>query len=422
MGLLLYNAGIGFVRAAYWLASLVHPKAKAFREGRIQQTDRLQQTFPLRENHPLAWFHCSSLGEFEQGRPVMEALKSSHPNVKILLTFFSPSGYEVRKNYTGADYIFYLPWDTASNARWFVTEVRPAFAVFVKYEFWFYYSRALRTNRIPLISISAIFRPTHVYFKPQGFIFRAILRNFTYFFVQNNESLKLLKSIGITAASVAGDTRFDRVNQIVTQSGENSVARGFKSGHRVMVIGSAWPDDMAVLLPFMNAQRGSLRFIVAPHEISESFMQAIEAGFSGKSVRYTKTSEQLALDADLLIVDTIGLLAQLYRYGEYAFVGGGYKEGLHNTLEAACYGIPVFFGSKAPYDKYQEAVDLVARGGAFAVANTPALTAAYEQLTVDKEKYQHAVAVTRAYVASNLGATRVIMDYLNKILQSWKGV
>lgn len=421
MGPLFYNAGIGFVRAAYWLASFVHPKAKAFRAGRLKQADRLRQTFPLREKQPIAWFHCSSLGEFEQGRPVMEALRLLRPDVKILLTFFSPSGYEVRKNYDGADYIFYLPWDTASNANWFATQVRPVFAVFVKYEFWFHYSRALKANHIPLISISAIFRPTHVYFKPRGFIFRAILRNFTYFFVQNDESLQLLKSIGISAASVAGDTRFDRVNQIVTHAGENNIARSFKNGNKLMVIGSAWPDDMAVLLPFMNAHRGALSFIVAPHEISESFIQSIEAGFNGKTVRYTKTSEELAMDADLLIVDTMGLLAQLYRYGEYAFVGGGYKEGLHNTLEAACYGIPVFFGSRAPYDKYQEAVDLVAKGGAFAVANTLELTTACEQLAGDKEKYQHAVAVTRGYVASNLGATELIIEYLKTILQSWKG-
>ncbi len=417
----LYNFGLALLRSAYVLAAGFHPKAKAFREGRRAQEVKLRETFPLPAGAPLVWFHCASLGEFEQGRPVIESLKRWRPDLRILITFFSPSGYEVRKNYELADFVFYLPWDTASNAAFFAQKVRPTVTVFVKYEFWYNYSAALKKHNLPLISISAIFRPTHVYFKPQGFLFRAVLRNFSYFFVQNADSLNLLKTIGIANARVAGDTRFDRVSEIVNQAAENRIAQQFKGNKKLMVIGSSWPDDMAVLLPFMNAHRDSIKFIIAPHEMSESFLMSIEKGFRGRTIRYTRTSEQEASDADALIIDTIGLLSQLYRYGEFAFIGGGYKEGLHNILEAACYGIPIFFGSRAPYDKYQEAVDLVSRGGAFAVANTEELNNAFEALTASTAVYTNASTVTRDYVQSNLGATKIITDYLQNILSSWKG-
>lgn len=421
MTALLYNFGLALLRSAYVLAAGFHPKAEAFREGRRAQAVKLRETFPLPAGAPLVWFHCASLGEFEQGRPVIESLKRWRPDLRILITFFSPSGYEVRKNYELADFVFYLPWDTASNAAFFAQKVRPTVTVFVKYEFWYNYSAALKKHNLPLISISAIFRPTHVYFKPQGFLFRAVLRNFSYFFVQNADSLNLLKTIGIANARVAGDTRFDRVSEIVNQAAENRIAQQFKGNKKLMVIGSSWPDDMAVLLPFMNAHRDSIKFIIAPHEMSESFLMSIEKGFRGRTIRYTRTSEQEASDADALIIDTIGLLSQLYRYGEFAFIGGGYKEGLHNILEAACYGIPIFFGSRAPYDKYQEAVDLVLRGGAFAVANTEELNKAFEALTASTAVYTNASTVTRDYVQSNLGATKIITEYLQNILSSWKG-
>lgn len=420
MSALLYNLGLGIIRGIYAIASIAHPKARAFRLGRSNQKTKLRETFPLPTGAaPLVWFHCSSLGEFEQGRPVMESLKTARPDVNILLTFFSPSGYEVRKAYPFADHIFYLPWDTDANADWFARQVRPALAVFVKYEFWFHYSRALKQHHIPLISISAIFRPSHIYFKPLGSVFRTILKNFSYFFVQNEESLRLLQTIGITHASVAGDTRFDRVAAVASQAADNNLARAFKGNKRLMVIGSAWPEDMAVLLPFMKTHR-DLGFIVAPHEINESFIGSIEKSIAGKTIRYTKTKEAEAGGADVLIVDTMGLLAGLYRYGEFAFVGGGFKQGLHNTLEAACYGIPVFFGGTAPYDRYQEAVDLVSRGGAFAVANDREFKTAFERVYSDTESYRRAANACRDYVQSNLGATKKITQYLLETLGAWK--
>jgi len=415
-----YAFGILFLRFAYRLAGWFNPKAKAFRQGRQRQAQRLRSTFPLIGDSTLIWFHCASLGEFEQGRPVVEALKARRPDIKVLLTFFSPSGFEVRQHYEHADYVLYLPWDTKENAKRFVEAVRPALAVFVKYEFWYYYSTVLKQKAVPLISISAIFRPNQIYFKPYGYLFRTILRNFTHFFVQNEVSASLLKSIGIVSVTVAGDTRFDRVNQIVQQADENNIAKSFKGDKKIMVIGSAWPDDMTVLTPFMNASRADMKFIVAPHEIGEQFLTSIEKGIKGETVRYTQATAMSLNDADVLIVDHIGLLAQLYRYGEFAFIGGGYKEGLHNILEAACYGVPIFFGSKAPYHKYQEAVDLVSRGGAFAVGDTRALSIAFDKVDADPDTYQAAAKVTRDYVQSNLGATTIITDHLCKILESWK--
>lgn len=420
MTVFIYDLVLLVIRGLYAIASVVHPKAKSFRQGRSLQKTLLRETFPLPTHDPVIWFHCASLGEFEQGRPVIEALKASRPDVRILLTFFSPSGFEVRKTYPLADHVFYLPWDTRRNAAWFAQQVRPALAVFVKYEFWYHYSQALRKQHIPLISISAIFRRSHAYFKPHGIVFRKILKNFTWFFVQNEESLRLLHTIGIHDASVAGDTRFDRVAEVAGQAAGNETARSFKTGRKLLVIGSAWPEDMRVLYPFMNAKRDELKFIVAPHEMDEDLINSIAKNFSGSTVRYTHTSPADAAKADLLIVDTIGLLAQLYRYGEYAFVGGGFKQGLHNTLEAACYGIPIFFGGTVPYSPFQEAVDLVEKGGAFAVTDTNELTAVYDRLTGNPEAYRHAADCCRGYVEKNKGATRLITEYLLKTLGAWK--
>ena len=416
---LVYTLGISLLRSVYGAAAWFNPKAVAFRKGRLEQVAVLKATFPLSGPKPLVWFHCSSLGEFEQARPVIEALKFWRPDITLLLTFFSPSGYEVRKNYPYADYVFYLPWDTRANALWFAENVRPAFVVFVKYEFWHHYCKALKEKKIPLISISAIFRPDQIYFKSHGSFFKSILQTFDTFFVQNQQSIDLLASIGISSTILAGDTRFDRVSQIVRQSEENPIAQRFKDGKKLMVIGSAWSDDMAVLIPFINKNLDTLKFIVAPHEPEEQFLLSIEQGISGKTFRYSRANELNVTDANVLLVDRIGLLAQLYRYGESAFVGGGYREGLHNILEAACYGIPIFFGDKA-YSKFQEAVDLIAEGGAFAVSDFHNLDTVFLQLTNSSSSYQQACTVSRDYVQRNLGAADIITTYCKKILGAWK--
>ncbi len=412
---LLYNIGIFLLRTVYAAAAWFNPKARAFQRGRQEQNERLHSTFPLASSEQLIWFHCASLGEFEQGRPVIEALKARKPSIKILITFFSPSGYEVRKDYPFADYVFYLPWDTPRQARWFAEAVKPALAVFVKYEFWYHYVTVLSKNKIPVISISSIFREDQIFFKPYGGLFRHMLSCFDHFFVQNQHSMALLQSLRIKGFTVAGDTRFDRVNQIIRQGANIPVVERFKNGQKIMVVGSAWGEDMNVLFPFMNENKNRLKFIVAPHEISEDFILNIEKFSEGKTIRYSLANESSVQDASVLIIDNIGMLSQLYQYGEFAFVGGAFKQGLHNILEAACCGVPIFFGNKA-YQKYQEAVDLVFRGGAFDVMDYPELKRKYDLMTDEPEAYQLACEVTRHYVLGNLGATDKIMDYCKKYL------
>lgn len=411
-----YNTGIFVLKAVYRIAAWFNPKAKAFQNGRREQNQRLHNTFPLATGEQVVWFHCASLGEFEQGRPVMEALKAWKPSIRILLTFFSPSGYEVRKDYTGADFVFYLPWDTQQNARWFAEVIRPTLVVFVKYEFWYHYSLELSKLKIPLISISAIFRKEQVFFRPHGGLFRAILQCFNHFFVQNQESATLLQSIGITQVTVAGDTRFDRVSQIIRQGIKIPLVDLFKGTRPVMVVGSAWSEDMEVLYPFINENTDRLKFIIAPHEISEGFISEIEKSIDGITVRYSHAKDTDVQAASVLIIDNIGMLSQLYQYGEFAFVGGAFRQGLHNILEAACCGIPVFFGNQV-YQKYQEAVDLVLRGGAFDIRDYLELKRKYEKMANQPEALQLAREVTRHYVMENLGATDKIMDYCKKSMK-----
>ena len=410
-----YKIGISVLRFLHWSASWFNPKAKALRKGHEDQAKKLRATFPLAAPASLVWLHCASLGEFEQGRPLIEALKAWKPSLKILLTFFSPSGYAVRKDYKYADFVFYLPWDTKRNAKWFAEVVKPALAIFVKYEYWYNYSNELRRQNIPLISVSCIFRPRQIFFKPYGALFRSILECFNHFFVQNQESAGLLQSIGIDHVTLCGDTRFDRVNQIVQQSQEIPIAQHFKDGQKVMVIGSAWPEDMEVLIPFINDNNKRIKFIIAPHELMEDYLVELEDSIDGKSIRYSAATVQNLMEASVLIVDNIGMLSSLYRYGEFAFVGGGFKQGLHNILEPACFGIPVFFGNKA-YQKYQEANDLLLRGGAFEVSGYMDLKSKYDLLTSNPKSLLLACDVTRQYVLENLGATNKIMNYCKKIL------
>lgn len=417
---LLYNSFIFFYGISAKIAGIYNPKAKLFAAGRKGLTGRIAKAF--HENSaPVIWIHCASLGEFEQGRPIIERFRASYPAHKILLTFFSPSGYEVQKKYSNADFVFYLPMDTAANARKFIAATRPALAIFVKYEFWYHYATELRRRQIPLLSVSAIFRKDQIFFKPYGGFYRQILKAFTHFFVQNDESVQLLKSIGIQECTRAGDTRFDRVYEIVSQAKEIPAVRSFKGSSRVFVIGSCWPDDMKVLTPFINnkAASGALKFIIAPHEISASFIGNIVSALEVKSIRYSQVTDAgIADDVKVLIIDNVGMLARLYRYGEFAFVGGGYGDGLHNILEAACYGVPVFFGNLR-YRKFAEAVELIRRGGAFAVADYPDLLRRFDSLGTP-ENYKQANLVTRQYVEENLGATDTIVNYCAALLRHEK--
>lgn len=412
MGQFFYNFSIHILAGIYALAAMLNAKAKLFVSGRKNIFNRLAASFNSQQS-PVIWVHCASLGEFEQGRPIIEALRPAFPNHKILLTFFSPSGYENKKDYSQADFIFYLPWDTPANAKRFVEITKPVLAIFIKYEFWYNYSQALKSKSIPLISASCILRPEQAFFKWYGSIFRKTLQNFHYFFTQNVETQELLKSLQLPS-SVAGDTRFDRVHQITQSGAAIELAAQFKNNQKVLVAGSCWKDDMDVLSPFINDHHQQIKFIIAPHEISEAFITYIEKSISAKTIRYSQAKEGVE-DFDVLIIDNIGMLSRLYRYGEFAYVGGAFGDGLHNILEAACYGLPIFFGNKN-YKKFQEATDLIMRGGAFEVSGYTELRQKYESLNNRPENFLLACEVTRAYVQENLGATKKIVDYCTRLI------
>jgi 3-deoxy-D-manno-octulosonic-acid transferase len=409
---ILYSIFIHLISTAYRLVALVNTKAKRFVNGRFRLLEKIESTF-AGNTHPVIWVHCASLGEFEQGRPVIEKLKEEFPAYKIVLTFFSPSGYEVRKHYDKADYVYYLPWDTRRNATRFLNAIKPAMAIFVKYEFWFHYSNELNKRKIPLLSISAIFRANQIFFKRYGKFYTRILQNFSWFFVQNDQSVRLLQSKAITNVTRAGDTRFDRVNELANKAEEITIAQKFKNDDKVMVIGSCWPEDLDVLIPFINEHHERLKFIIAPHEITEAGISELQKATNAKSFRYSQALENPE-DYAVLIIDNIGMLSKLYRYGEFAYVGGAFGNGLHNILEAACYGIPIFFGNRN-YQKFQEAIDLINRGGAFEVADYNDLRMKYETLNVP-QNFLLACDVTKLYVQENLGATEKIIQYCRPIL------
>ena len=353
------------------LVAPFNPKARQWVDGRRDWATRLQQQL-AGNTSPIAWFHAASLGEFEQGRPVMEAFRAQYADYKILLTFFSPSGYEVRKDYDGADYVIYLPADTPANAQKFIQLVKPQLAFFIKYEFWYNYLRELKTAHVPVISFSAIFRPNQLFFKPWGQFYRNMLHYFDHILVQNQESVALLASIDLTSVTLAGDTRFDRVAQVVNTNKAIPLAEIFKNNSPVIVIGSAWQDDMAVLIPFLNTFAAPLKAIIAPHEIHDDEIERWRSQLLKPSVRFSQASETDAAVAGVLIIDNVGMLSSLYQYGEFAYIGGAFKQGLHNILEAATFGMPLFFGPE--YDKYQEAIDLVQEGAAFPIGNVNELT------------------------------------------------
>ncbi|HYG03201.1 MAG TPA: glycosyltransferase N-terminal domain-containing protein [Chryseosolibacter sp.] len=407
----LYNISVFVFNLGVRVAGLFHAKARAFVTGRKNVfryiAGKIAQT-----NKPVVWVHCASLGEFEQGRPIMEAIKREFEHYEIVLTFFSPSGFEIRKNYPLAFIVSYLPLDTHVNATRFVDLVKPRLAIFIKYEFWYHYSHALRKRNIPLLSVSSIFRPDQVFFGRLGKFYQRILWNFSYFFVQNEQSTKLLASVGIYNVQISGDTRFDRVNQIAQHAEDISIAKKFKGNQRVFVVGSSWPEDMDVLIPFVNENR--LKFIIAPHEVSEASLTAVESVLHVKHVRYSQAKNENVDDCSVLIIDNVGLLSRLYGYGEFAYVGGAFGKGLHNVLEAACYGIPVFFGNKN-YEKFQEATDLIKHGGAFEIKDYQDLKQKYEMLN-NPQSFLLACDVTKQYVQQNLGATERVMQFCRPLL------
>lgn len=385
-------------------------KLKLGEEGRKGLLDRLRASFRAQvAGRPVAWFHAASLGEFEQGRPVMEAYRSAYPDHFILLTFFSPSGYEIRKNYNGADFICYLPIDTPSNAREFVEIVNPRIAFFIKYEFWFNYLRELRKNGSYILSFSSIFRPNQIFFKSYGGFFRKMLGYFDHLFVQNQASVTLLNRAGISACSVAGDTRFDRVRAIADSVRELPEIARFKGVSPCMIAGSVWDADMQVLIPALNGLAGKMKAIIAPHEIKDDEIAGWRSKLNGRSILYSEVAAGQSPEGfDYLIINNIGMLSSLYRYGNMAYIGGSFGAGLHNILEAATFGLPIVFGNKS-YHRFQEAVDLTEKGGAFAVADTNQLQKIMQNWVGNPSEASGAGNVSAEYVLSGTGATELIM-------------
>ena len=358
-------------------------------------------------NAKYVWFHAASLGEFEQGRPLMEQLRRERPDLTILLTFFSPSGYEVRKNYEGADIVCYLPLDTITNARRFLRTVRPVMAFFIKYEFWYNYLHILKHRGVPVYSVSSIFRPDQVFFKWYGRGYGRVLHCFTHFFVQNEQSRELLGQIGITDVSVVGDTRFDRVLQIKEQARQLPVVERFVGeSPKVFVAGSSWPPDEDIFIRYFR-EHPEWKLIIAPHVIGESHLQQIERLLEGRRVvRYTKASEGVEA-ADVLVIDCFGLLSSIYHYGSVAYVGGGFGVSIHNTVEAAVWGVPVIFGPNN--QKFQEAQELKACGGGLEISGYDDFARLMNRFTADEAALRQAGQAAGSYVTNKAGATPKIL-------------
>lgn len=405
----IYSLSIYLYTGLIRIAAFFQPKAKQFSEGRKYLFKEIKAKVNPADK-PI-WFHFASLGEFEQGRTVLEGLKREYPQKKILITFFSPSGYEIRKNTDLADYVFYLPMDTAPNARYFLDLVNPEFAVFTKYEYWFHFFNALEKRKIPLLMISAIYRPDQIFFKPWGFFFRNILKKVSYFFVQNEESLQLLKGIGLENVSLAGDTRFDRVHELALQPKDVPHIEEFISGKTTLIAGSTWPSDEQILAEFL-AQNKGIKLVIAPHEVYLSHIQELQELFPDSTTYSDLKADKGNLNTQVLIIDGIGLLSHLYRYGQIAYIGGGFGAGIHNTLEAATYGRPVIFGPK--YDKFQEAKDLLNTQAGFSISSAEELDTVFQQLSSQPSALQEASEKARQYVQSKSGATALILQYIRE--------
>lgn len=356
------------------------------------------------------WFHAASLGEFEQGRPLIEKIRAKYPDYRILLTFFSPSGYEVRKNYRGADIVCYLPFDKPRNVRKFLDLVNPCMAFFIKYEFWKNYLDELHKRRIPVYSVSSIFRRGQIFFKWYGGTYRNVLRNFDHIFVQNERSKRYLAKIGINRVTVVGDTRFDRVLQIREEAKDLPLVELFKNNTMTFVAGSSWQPDEDLFIEYFN-QHPEVKLIIAPHVIDENHLVEIIRKLKRPYVRYTRADEKNVRKADCLIIDCFGLLSSIYRYGEIAYIGGGFGVGIHNTLEAAVYGIPVIFGPK--YQKFQEAVQLLEAKGGFSVKSYEELKALLDRMLEDESFLRETGTNAGTYVTGNAGATDKVLGMIN---------
>ena len=403
---MIYNIVIYFVLWGIAVASLFNEKVRKMWRGEREAFKILKQKVDPDARY--VWFHAASLGEFEQGRPLMERIRKEHPQYKILLTFYSPSGYEVRKNYEGADIICYMPVDTRLNAIRFLRLVRPVMAFFIKYEFWSNFLHILKHRGVPTYSVSSIFREDQVFFKWYGKSYANVLRCFTRFFVQNEESKRLLEGIGITDVDVVGDTRFDRVLQIKEAAKQLPICEAFRGSYKVFVAGSSWPPDEEIFIRFFNEHK-DWRLLIAPHVIAEEHLKLIlSLNKDKKVVRYTQTTSEEAAEADVLIIDCFGLLSSMYNYGDVAYVGGGFGVGIHNTLEAAVWNMPVIFGPNNK--KFQEAQGLLKSGGGFEIHNFEEFEGLMSSMMNDEAFLKSSGEKAGAFVASLSGATDKVLS------------
>lgn len=411
--MLIYNIAIFLYALVVRIISPFHRKARKMIKGHKETYNILRKK--IDPNDRYIWFHAASLGEFEQGRPLIEEIKRTHPEYKILLTFFSPSGYDVRKDYPLADIVCYLPFDKKRNVKKFLKLIRPEMAIFIKYEFWYNFINRLNKNNIPVYMVSAIFRPDQMFFKWYGKNMRRILSFYTCICVQDEDSKKLLKEIDITKVEVCGDTRFDRVVEICRQAKKLPLIEVFtekakNENEKILVAGSSWPKDEDIIIPYFNIT-ADLKLIIAPHEIDEAHLKYIEGILERPHIRYSKAIQENVGDYDCLIIDSFGLLSSIYNYGQVAYVGGGFGVGIHNILEAAVYDMPVIFGPN--FKKSREALQLIEQGGGYSVSGDEA----FRGLMVEFLQYDDTLSAVGKhagdYVRSNVGAVKKIIHILN---------
>ena len=405
---MLYNLAIGIYDLIVHIMAPFSRKPRKMMKGHWVVYELLRQQ--IEKDARYIWFHAASLGEFEQGRPLIEKIRAKYPDYKILLTFFSPSGYEVRKNYRGADVVCYLPFDKPRNVKKFLDISNPVMAFFIKYEFWKNYLDELNKRRIPVYSVSSIFRKDQIFFKWYGGTYRNVLKNFDYLFVQNEASRRFLSKIGINKVTVVGDTRFDRVLQIREEAKELPLVEKFKGDSFTLVAGSSWGPDEDLFLEYFNTHP-EMKLIIAPHVIDENHLVEIISKLKRPYVRYTRADERNVQKADCLIIDCFGLLSSIYRYGEVAYIGGGFGVGIHNTLEAAVYGIPVVFGPK--YQKFMEAKQLIEAQGAFSISNYEELASLFDRFLTDEHFHRETGSNAGFYVTNNAGATDKVLSMIN---------
>ncbi len=399
------------------LASNFNEKAKLWVDGRKNWEEKIASK--ISETDKVLWIHCSSLGEFEQGRPVIEALKEKYPTHKIAVSFFSPSGYEIRKNYQGADVIFYLPLDTKSNAEKLIKVLHPEILVLVKYEYWFNLITELHQQKIPIIVVSSIFRESQNFFKKNGNNwFAKKLSLINHFFIQNQKSKNLLDSIQITQNTIAGDTRFDRVKQIVHQDNQLDFMNSFKQNSKLIVVGSSWPKDEELFINLINQKlTDDWKIVFAPHNLNDAEISSFLSKINQKAVKFSdleKTSQQDLIDSKIFILNTIGILSKVYSYADITYIGGGFGAGIHNTLEAVTFGTPVIFGPK--YKKFQEAVDLIEIGGGFSITNQNEFDTIMNRLMNDENYRKESGKKAGDFVQNSPNATKIILQYLENML------